>query len=477
MAAPAKISSADACKALATQYGSKVAFPGNGAYSESTTSYFSALEGELQPTCIVRPVSTQEVAAIVKSLADGQTPFAIRGGGHNLNGGAANINDGVTIDLRALNSVTIDKTNNLVKVSGGAIWSEVYSVLEAAGLSTTGGRVSSVGVGGLLTGGGISYFSGRKGLACDNIVNYEVVLASGKIVNANSKDNQSLFRALKGGSSNFGIVTRFDLKTFTQGKFLGGVIVYPIDTVPDQLKAFANLITNFDQYAAIIISFNFNAASGWSVFSNIEYTKEGGDSTGMSGFTSIQPQYMNTMRTSTQLDFVTEAAQFSGASGVRTQFAVTVFGGGLDAIQEVYSIWNSSVATVSSIAGISWSMSIQPFPEAYSSFQPPGGNALGISPSDGPATLFLLTYAWANKADDATVTAAAQDTISKIDAAMKKRKTYHQFKYLNYAAAWQNPLASYNAMNLLFLKGVALKYDPTGVFQKVMPGGFKVSKA
>jgi FAD/FMN-containing dehydrogenase len=102
---------------------------------------------------MVAPTSAKDVALIIKILAKKQVAFAIRGGGHTLNAGAANINAGVTINLRSLNNVAVDVKKNIVHVGGGAKWGEVYPKLDALGLSTSGGRVSDVGVGGLSTGG------------------------------------------------------------------------------------------------------------------------------------------------------------------------------------------------------------------------------------------------------------------------------------------------------------------------------------
>lgn len=166
--------------------------------------------------------------------------------------------------------------------------------------------------------GGISYFSARKGFACDNVVNYQVVLASGQVVNANVNENSDLWRALKGGSNNFGVVTRFDLRAFPQGDFWGGSILYDDSTSPQLLKAFVNLnkATNFDEYAALILSFSYVSSFGFLVSGNIEYTRPVTNPSTFQPFTSIQPQLSSSMRISNQTDFTTEFVQFQ-ANGRR----------------------------------------------------------------------------------------------------------------------------------------------------------------
>lgn len=155
---------------------------------------------------------------------------------------------------------------------------------------------------------GISYFSARKGFACDNVVNYQIVLANGKVVNANEKENSDLWSALKGGSNNFGVVTRFDLRAFPQGDFWGGSIVYDDSTSPSLLKAFAELnkAVDFDEYAALILSFSYVAPTGFIASANTEYTKPVPNPLTFLPFTLLQPQFANTMRISNQTDFTTE---------------------------------------------------------------------------------------------------------------------------------------------------------------------------
>lgn len=159
--------------------GLNVEYPGNSTYEASVKSYWSDL-AQLQPWCFVQPVNAQEVSKIVSTLvaASGdcsvQCQFAVRSGGHATGAGAANIEDGVTIDLGLLNSTTYNPENSTATIEVGARWLSVYETLDAIGTSSPGGRNALPGVGGLVLGGGLSFFNARKGFVCDNVANYEV---------------------------------------------------------------------------------------------------------------------------------------------------------------------------------------------------------------------------------------------------------------------------------------------------------------
>ena len=194
------------------------------------------------------PHSTAEVSATLTALIDvnhgaGDWHIAVRSGGHS-SIGSNNIARGVTIDLSMMNSSSYDREANLARIQPGGRWRNVYADLERDGVTVAGGRDGDVGVGGFLLGGGLSFFSGRKGFGCDTVVNYEVVLANGSVIDANSTANTELWRALKGGSSNFGIVTRFDMEAipardlFYDLRVLGST--KDSDTVVDAVVGFAD---------------------------------------------------------------------------------------------------------------------------------------------------------------------------------------------------------------------------------------------
>ncbi|CRK24906.1 hypothetical protein BN1723_013406 [Verticillium longisporum] len=100
------------------------------------------------------------------------------------------------------------------------------------------------GVGGLSLGGGASFHTGKRGFTCDDIVNYEIVLADGTIANANAVENPGLHRASRGGGNNFGIVTRFDLQTFedAKGGLYGGLLFLTCDDRGAILAQFSRLV-------------------------------------------------------------------------------------------------------------------------------------------------------------------------------------------------------------------------------------------
>ena len=144
-----------------------------------------------------------------------------------------------------------------------------------------------------------------------------MVLADGRIVNANAKENADLWVALKGGSSNFGIVTRFDIRTFAQGDMWGGIIRYNISTALQQLQAFTSFTgaEHFDEYAEVIQTYVFLGDRDlYIIVNSLEYTKPAASPLALEPFTKIQPQLFNSMRITSLTDIADEMA----AQGPRT---------------------------------------------------------------------------------------------------------------------------------------------------------------
>lgn len=210
--------------------------------------------------------------------------------------GASNSQGGVTVDLANLNSIDVKAQDSTVSVGPAATWDAVFAKLDPLGLSVAGGRVAGVGVGGLTLGGGLSYFGPRHGWTCDTTTAFEVVLADGSIVEASESQNTDLFRGLRGGSSNFGIVTRIDLKTFEQGAVWAATIYSPLSTVDDQIKIFAELskAEDYDENASFFTGFGYSQSKNMTVVTNdLVYTKAVENPPYYQGFLD-QPSFYNT---------------------------------------------------------------------------------------------------------------------------------------------------------------------------------------
>lgn len=107
---------------------------------------------------MVSPTATKDVSLAVGTINQLnslhlQCPFAIRGGGHTPWAGASTIQNGIVIDLSAIKQVGVSKDCKVTSVGAGARWLDAYMLLDSMGLAISGGRVGSVGVGGLTTGG------------------------------------------------------------------------------------------------------------------------------------------------------------------------------------------------------------------------------------------------------------------------------------------------------------------------------------
>lgn len=103
-----------------------------------------------------------------------------------------------------------------------------------------------------------------------------------------------------------------------------------------------------------------------------------------------------------------------------------------------------------------------------------GGNVLGIEAEDGPLVYILLTASWANAVDDECVNVYFRGLQVWIEEEAKQRQLFHSYVYLPYAGAWQRPIRGYGEKNVRFMREVSKRYDPDGVFQKWVPGGFKL---
>ncbi|KAJ5817880.1 FAD-binding type 2 [Penicillium robsamsonii] len=473
--------SQNCCSELeATALKSQVTYPNSAAYKTSIDSYW-AENVKLEPTCVVQPRTAKEVSLAVSTLVAsdaGSCKFAVRGGGHTTWAGASNIADGVTIDLSLMNTTTYNEKAGIASILPGSRWGAVYDTLAKYNVTVPGGRSNVVGVAGFLLGGGNTFHTSRVGFACDNVENYEVVLADGTIIEANRNSHADLFKALKGGSGNFGIVTKYDMKVIEGDKLWGGLVTYDNSTSLKHLEAGHEFINNLgkDHYASWIGMWEYLSVTDQNMIANaLEYTIPVAYPPAFDSFTSIA-NTSSSMRVTNLWNLTEEIVQ---AYGYRDVFVTATFVNNLDVMKKTIEIHNRMIEEArGSTKGDDYTMftMIQPWPKLFTDHSiKQGGNMLGLDRFDENLFQVLIDYSWKNEADDDLFNRLANSALEELVNYSKSIGANNEFIYLNYANSNQDPLSNYGRENVEYMRTVAKKYDQAGVFQTQVPGGFKIS--
>jgi FAD/FMN-containing dehydrogenase len=194
-------------------------------YDEARKLYNAMIDK--RPLLIARCVDAADVITAVNFGRDNKLQVAIRGGGHN-GPGLGSVNDGLVIDLSMMRGVRVDPTKPMVRVGAGCVTGDVDHATHAFGQAVPFGVISTTGVAGLTLSGGHGYLSRQYGLAVDNLLEADVVLADGRFVTASESENADLLWALRGGGGNFGVVTSFLFRTNPAGTLYAGPIIFDL---------------------------------------------------------------------------------------------------------------------------------------------------------------------------------------------------------------------------------------------------------
>ncbi len=227
--------------------------PGDAGYDEARRVDNASIDR--RPVAIARPVDAAGVSRLVRFARDAGVPLAVRGGGHSAAGHGVGLADGaLVVDLSAMKAIEVDPERRVATAEGGVLAGEYVKATFAHGLTTPLGDTPTVGLGGLILGGGMGYLARKHGLAIDHLRAVEIVLADGSIVRANADEHPDLFWAVRGGGGNFGIVTRFELGLVPIGTILGGAVVLPAtrDVVRSHVPIAASAPADLGMIAAIM---------------------------------------------------------------------------------------------------------------------------------------------------------------------------------------------------------------------------------
>lgn len=231
-----------------------VVVPGEATYDAVRRVHNGLIDR--RPALIARCRGTADVQAAVRAAREHGLEIAVRGGGHNVAGNAI-CDGGLVIDLSDIRGVHVDPKALRVRAQGGTTWADYNRETQLHGLATTGGVVSTTGIGGLTLGGGLGWLMGRHGLAVDNLRGATLVNASGDVLQVSNDEHPDLFWAIRGGGGNFGVATWLEYDTYPVGPIVtGGLVAHPFSAAKDVLRFYrdltASLPDDFTMFAGLI---------------------------------------------------------------------------------------------------------------------------------------------------------------------------------------------------------------------------------
>jgi len=224
---------------LRARFRGQIVQAGDQGYDDARKVYNGMIDR--RPRVIARCADASDVMAAVDYGRENDLLTAVRGGGHN-GGGLGVCDDGLVIDLSRMRGTRVDPAARTVRVEGGCTGGDMDHATHGFGMATPGGTVSSTGVAGLTLGGGIGHLTRPYGLAIDNLLEVDMVLADGRAVAANEKEHPDLFWAVRGGGGNFGVVTSFKFRLHPVKMVNAGPTFWPIEQTPEVMKAYQEFI-------------------------------------------------------------------------------------------------------------------------------------------------------------------------------------------------------------------------------------------
>ncbi|KAF8879383.1 FAD-binding domain-containing protein [Infundibulicybe gibba] len=446
---------------------SSVYYPGQLEYQKDI-SHWASSSTQLSK-CTVEPGTPDDVSIILGILASTETPFAVKGGGHATNPGSSSTS-GVLIAMYRFSEINYKPESQTVTIGAGLVWDDVYAALAPHNVNVIGGRVSGVGVAGFTLGGGYSWKTNQYGLTIDTVVAYELVKPTGAITTVTSTSDPDLFFALKGGMNNFGIVTRFTLKTFPQTQVWGGVITYTADNIPAVSAAtaeFSDKVT--DPKASIITTYNFLLGQP-GITLLIFYDAPTPPPGIFDSFLAI-PSFTKDCKTRDFLSLV-KSSPSNATAGLRGIFNTVPLTGFspklLAAIVNETEFWGNKLSPAT---GAFISYDVEPFLPTILTH---GASASAYPPSRTPGFLpFNIYYAWALEPFDSEFHDAARESAAHITnlAIAEGQPINGAGLYPNYAI-FDTPLTSIYGGNLDRLRSIKAAVDPSNIMGQA--GGFKI---
>jgi len=223
------VTTVEAIGQLRETFSGQILAPGEPGYDEARRVHNALIDKH--PALIARCLHTGDVTEAVNFGREDGLEISVRGGGHSVAGKAVT-DGGLMIDLSLMKGIHVDPARRAARAQAGVRLGEYDRATAVFGVATPTGVVSNTGIAGLTLGGGMAWLMGKYGMAVDNLLSGEVVLASGEVVTASEEADPDLFWAIRGGGGNFGVVTWFEYRTHPVSTVLGGAVLHPLEAAP-----------------------------------------------------------------------------------------------------------------------------------------------------------------------------------------------------------------------------------------------------
>ena len=224
-------------------------FPGDDGYDQARTVWNAMIDR--RPALVVRCSGADDIRKAITFAREHKLLTAIKGGGHNIAGNAV-CDGGLLIDLSNMRRVTVDPIARVAQVEPGVTLGEFDRECQAYGLATPVGINSTTGISGLTLGGGFGWLSRKYGMTVDNLISADVVTADGRLLHASNQENADLFWAIRGGSGNFGVVSRFEYRLHPVGPdVVCGLVVYSLREAASALKGYREYVKNLGDETSV----------------------------------------------------------------------------------------------------------------------------------------------------------------------------------------------------------------------------------
>lgn len=324
--------------------------------------------------------------------------------------------------------------------------------------------------------GGISFFTNQHGWAVDNLVSADIVIANGELITVDESTHGDLFKALRGGAHNFGIVTSLTLKLYPHQGMWGGyqaVLQEHFDAVFDAYDVFTRDLRT-DHKAHMVMDF-FRKGNVLTGIQYPGYTEPTPHPLIFEKLLSI-PSVEKNLRFANQSDLAREMMELTDIGGLRTAWWTFCMEYSIDLLRSVFRLWCERTEIYDENWGFAIDINhITPTMRNKAAREGPG-EIYGLQGDDEPLTNVLLVAQWTDEKDDEEVVAILQELSLSLEELVRKCGKSHAFRYMNYAHTSQDCISGYGEENRAFLIEVSARYDPEGVFQKLQSGPFKLKK-